>query len=588
MNVKDSRALYARLLRYLRPYWHVFSLAVFAMIAAAATQASIPIIVKPILDEGFIERDPASITGLTALLVFVFVLRGFAGWGRAVAFEAVSGRILVDLRALMFDKLLALPIGVPGRASTPQLMSKLTFNTTQMIQAATKSLTALVTDSLTVLGLLTWMAWLDWQLTLMMLLAAPVIGITLRYFNRRLRRMSRLVQDHMGQVNDRLRETLDGEKTVRVFGGQEYERRRFADALNAVRRNSFKFAIAAAYPSSIIQIVIALSVAAVIGIYASRGASSGVTVGSFVSFITAAMLLFPSIRVLTAVNASIQRALAAAQSVFELIDETAEPDTGTRELGQTRGRLEFDAVGFRYSEERPPALRDISLVIESGETLALVGPSGAGKSTLANLIPRFFDPSAGVIRLDGVDIREYTLASLRKQIAIVSQEIVLFNDTVARNIAYGALASAARLAILDAAEAAYVTDFLDDLSRGLDTPLGEHGFDLSGGQRQRIAIARAFLKNAPILVLDEATSALDSASELRIQTALASLRKGRTTIVIAHRPSTIDMADRIAVMQESRLVAVGRHDELLGAVPLYRNLRSLHDHAARADARIRV
>ena len=582
MSRPGSVALYRRLLRHVRPHWRPFALAVLAMLMAAAAQPAIPMILKPVLDESFVEQDPGAVAALTVLLVLTFVVWGFAAWARTAAFAVVSQRVLFDLRLLMFDKLLALPIGRPGRPSAPRIMSKFTFDADQIAKAADHTLAILVTDSLAIIGLLAWMAWIDWQLTLLMLAAAPLVGFTVRYFNVRLRRVSRLVQNSMGEVNHLLREALDGEKAVRVFEGQDYERRRFSAAANAVRLRNFKFAIAGAYPGAIVQVLIAISIGAAITITAHRAAAGAITVGSFVSFMAATMLLLRPIRHLATVIAHLQRGLAAAESVFGLIDADAEPDSGTRTVSRTEGRFELDSVVFRYRDDRPPALRNVSLVIEPGETLALVGPSGAGKSSLANLLPRFFDPLTGAVRLDGIDIRELTLASLRHQIAIVSQEIVLFNDTIAANIAYGGLESAPRESIRQAAEAAFVTDFLDDLPDGLDSVVGENGLDLSGGQRQRLALARAFLKDAPILILDEATSALDTPSEHRVRSALVRLREGRTTVVIAHRPSTIEMADRVAVMEEGRVVAVGTHSELLGSSPLYRNLRQSHSRVQAA------
>ena len=572
MSRRDSLALYLRLLRHVRPHWRPFALAVFAMVLSAAAQPAIPMILKPVLDGSFIERDTQAVAGLTVLLVLAFTVWAVANWTRAVAFSAVSQRVLIDLRTLMFEKLMALPIGAPDRPSIPRLMSKLTFDVNQIAQAANRSLVTLVTDLLAVVGLVGWMAWLDWQLSLLMLLAVPAFAIVVRYFSGRLRQLSRTVQQSMGEVNHRLREVLDAEKAVRVFGGHENERRRFLRAANAVRFNVFKFSMAGAYPSAILQIVIAVLIGVIIAFTAHRAAAGATTVGSFVSFMAAVMLLLRPIRQLATVYAQIQKGLAASESVFGLLDEAEEPDRGNVELGRARGRIEFDSVVFRYREDRPPALRGVSLTVEAGETVALVGPSGAGKSTLVNLVPRFFDPLAGAVRLDGVDLREAALVSLRQQISIVSQEIALFQDTVAANIAYGALAGASREAVHRAAEAAHVTEFLEELPEGLDTVVGENGLDLSGGQRQRISLARAFLKDAPILILDEPTSALDAISEQRIRSALGSLRKGRTTIIIAHRPSTIAMADRVAVMQEGRVAAAGTHAALLEASALYRSL----------------
>ena len=572
MSSRDSLALYLRLLRHVRPHWRPFALAVFAMVISAAAQPAIPMILKPVLDGSFVDRDSQAVAGLTVLLVLAFAVWAVANWTRAVAFAAVSQRVLIDLRTLMFEKLMALPIGAPDRPSIPRLMSKLTFDVNQIAQAANRSLVTLVTDLLAVVGLVGWMAWLDWQLSLLMLLAVPAFAIVVRYFSGRLRQLSRTVQQSMGEVNHRLREVLDAEKAVRVFGGREHERRRFLRAANAVRFNSFKFSMAGAYPSAILQIVIAVLIGVIIAFTAHRAAAGTTTVGSFVSFMAAVMLLLRPIRQLATVYAQIQKGLAASESVFGLLDEAEEPDRGGVELGRARGRIEFDSVVFRYRGDRPPALRGVSLTVEAGETVALVGPSGAGKSTLVNLVPRFFDPLAGAVRLDGVDLREAALASLRQQISIVSQETALFQDTVAANIAYGALAGASREAVHRAAEAAHVTEFLEELPEGLDTMVGENGLDLSGGQRQRISLARAFLKDAPILILDEPTSALDAISEQRIRSALGSLRKGRTTIIIAHRPSTIEMADRVAVMQEGRVAEAGTHAALLKASALYRSL----------------
>ena len=572
MNRRDSLSLYLRLFRHVRPHWRPFALAVFAMVLSAAAQPAIPMILKPVLDGSFIDRDSPAVAGLTVLLVLAFAVWAVADWTRTVAFAAVSQRVLIDLRTLMFAKLMALPIGAPDRPSVPRLMSKLTFDVDQIAQATNRSVATLVTDLLAVAGLVAWMAWLDWQLSLLMLLAAPAVAIVVRYFSHRLRRLRQVVQQSMGDLNHHTREVLDAEKAVRTFGGREHEHRRFFRAADAVRYSAFKFEMAGAYPSAILQVLIAVLIGIIVAVTTHRAAAGATTVGSFISFMTAMLLLRRPIRRLALVHAQLQAGLAAAESVFGLLDEAEEPDRGTVELGPAKGRIEFDSVVFRYRDDRPPALRNVSLVVEAGETLALVGPSGAGKSTLVNLVPRFLDPSAGAVRLDGVDLREATLASLRQQVSIVSQETALFQDTIAANIAYGALASASREAIHRAARAAHVTDFLDELPEGLDTMVGENGLDLSGGQRQRISLARAFLKDAPVLILDEPTSALDAISEQRIRSALGALRKGRTTIIIAHRPSTIEMADRVTVMQEGRIAAVGAHATLLEASALYRSL----------------
>lgn len=572
MSVANSSRLYRRLLSQVLPYWRMFACSLGCMVVLAATQPAIPALLKPMLDGSFVEKDLSIVQQMAALMVLVFFIRGLASYGSAVIMAWVAGKLVLDLRTQMFEKLMSLPTTYADRAQTGTLMSKVTYDATQVTDAGTRVLTTLVGDSLTVVALLAWMAYLDWQLTLVAMLSAPLVMWTAYHFSVRLRTMSRNLQGIMGQVTHLIRETLDGEKVVRIFGGQRYERARFRESANWARRYELKFASAAHATGPIAQFVISIALAVIICMTAYQSTNDQITIGGFVSFLASMVLLFPPIRRLTSVNGGLQRGLAATESVFALIDEASEPDAGDRVLGSADGRIELSNVSFRYPGTEGRALEGINLAINPGEMVALVGPSGSGKTTLAHLLPRFYDPSAGRIYLDGIDTRELTLASLRRHIAFVNQDVVLFNDTIAANIAYGDLAGASREAILEAADAAHVTDFLSDLPAGLDAMIGENGVRLSGGQRQRIAVARAFLKDAPILILDEATSALDTESERRVQDALERLRIGRATLVIAHRLSTIERADRIVVMAGGRVIETGTHETLLETSGLYAGL----------------
>jgi len=572
MSVANSSRLYRRLLSQVLPYWRMFACSLGCMVVLAATQPAIPALLKPMLDGSFVEKDLSIVQQMAALMVLVFFIRGLASYGSAVIMAWVAGKLVLDLRTQMFEKLMSLPTTYADRAQTGTLMSKVTYDATQVTDAGTRVLTTLVGDSLTVVALLAWMAYLDWQLTLVAMLSAPLVMWTAYHFSVRLRTMSRNLQGIMGQVTHLIRETLDGEKVVRIFGGQRYERARFRESANWARRYELKFASAAHATGPIAQFVISIALAVIICMTAYQSTNDQITIGGFVSFLASMVLLFPPIRRLTSVNGGLQRGLAATESVFALIDEASEPDAGDRVLGCADGRIELSNVSFRYPGTEGRALEGINLAINPGEMVALVGPSGSGKTTLAHLLPRFYDPSAGRIYLDGIDTRELTLASLRRHIAFVNQDVVLFNDTIAANIAYGDLAGASREAILEAADAAHVTDFLSDLPAGLDAMIGENGVRLSGGQRQRIAVARAFLKDAPILILDEATSALDTESERRVQDALERLRIGRATLVIAHRLSTIERADRIVVMAGGRIIETGTHETLLETSGLYAGL----------------
>ena len=567
----DSKAIYLRLLRHVVPYWRVFALGTVMMIVLGLTEPAFPAILEMVVGS-FEEHTLDNVPMYAALFLGVFLIRGLSSFLSVYALESVAARLVLDLRRDMFDRLMRIPAPAYDNVASGTLISKVTFDAQQVTEAATRAVTVLVRDSVAVLGLLGWMLWIDWKLTLIALATAPVVMAIVVYFSRRLRRMAHGVQRTMGDVTHVLQESIEGHKVVKVFSGQDYETRRFTDAANRVRRFQVKFAAAGAATAPIAQMITAIALAIILLLCARQFETGAIAISDFVSFFTAMALLFSPIKRLTRVNALIQRGIAAAASVFAMIDAAVETDTGSVRIGRAQGRLKLDSIAFRYADDSKPVLDGVSIAIEPGETVALVGPSGSGKTTIAGLIPRFYDPDGGSVRLDGVDLRDITLESLRANVALVSQDIVLFDDTVAANIAYGATAGASRGAIVEAARTAHALEFIEAMPDGLDTLIGERGVKLSGGQRQRLAIARAVLKDAPILILDEATSSLDSESERHIQEAVETLRAGRTTLVIAHRLSTVEGADRIVVMERGRVADIGSHTELMARNGLYAGL----------------
>ena len=574
-NPSLALSVYKRLFRYALPYWKVFALSTIAMLCYSATETGFAALMKPLLDGSFVKKDPFIIKLIPPLMIALFLVRGIADFLSSYGLRWIGRQVIGTLRGEMFHQMLHLPTAYYDSQSSGVLISKLTYNVEQVSQAITNAVNLVIKDTFTVLGLIAWMIYLNGWLALLFLVMGPFIALFITYLSKRFRRISRNIQDSMGEVTQSVEEIISGQREIKSFGAQPYEEKHFAVVNTRNAHLNMKLAATNAASAPLMQLIAAVVLAGVIYIATTPAMLEEITVGTFMSFMAAMLLLMPPLKRMTSINAVLQTGIAAAQSIFAMLDATPETDTGARRITRAQGALVFQDVSFTYPAAHRPALDHVSFDIAAGLTVAVVGRSGSGKSTLANLLPRFYDPGTGAILLDGVDMRDYRLPDLREQIALVGQQVTLFNASIASNIAYGRLEQVSRAAIEQAAEAAYAMEFIRQLPQGLDTLVGENGVLLSGGQRQRLAIARALLKDAPILILDEATSALDTESERSIQAALEVLMRNRTTVVIAHRLSTVEKADRILVMHQGHIVESGTHSQLLSLGGHYAALHSL-------------
>lgn len=563
---------YRRLLGYVRRYWLAFAVAIVGFAIFAVSQAAFAKLMEYMVES--VEQSDVEARYLVPMMVLLlFLARGVGFFLGNYGVAYVARRVVHNLRVEIFDQLLVLPAAYYHRHSSGNLLSKLTFNVEQITGAATEALKILIREGLTVIALMIFLIYTNWQLTMVFLLVGPFIGVVVSKASKRFRTISTNLQDSMGDVTASASEAIKGYEVVRMFGGEEQERQRFFTASNGNRQQAMKLALAESISTPLVQMIVASAMALLIFLALQPEIINVMSAGEFIAFITAAGMLTKPLRSLTEINSILQQGIAAAQSLFTMLDEAPEIDLGATLKTLPQGDIRFQGLQFAYGDK--PVLQNIDLTLPQGKVVALVGRSGSGKSTLVNMLLRFYEPQQGCISLGDVDIQAMSRKQLRSQIALVNQQVVLFNGSIAENIAYGAMAGASREAIAAAAKAARVDEFTQRMEQGLDTQIGESGVLLSGGQRQRIALARALLKDAPILVLDEATSALDTESERHIQSALNEAMAGRTTLVIAHRLSTIEQADIIVVMDQGQIVEQGSHKELLRQQGLYAHLHEL-------------
>ncbi len=564
--------IYRRLWGYTRKYWPMFLLGLIGVSLDAAMQALFIKFIEPLIDRVFVEKDAVFGLYLAGGIMVVILVRIAGNFAGMYGMEWTGRRVIADLRAELFDSYLGLPATFFDRFSAGQLISKLAYNSEQVAQAATNAIVSALRDIMLVIYLLIVMLSINARLTAIMLLLAPAVAIVVTIVSGRFRKISRRIQESMGDVSHVTEEAVTGHRVVKVFAGHATERKRFSDVNERTRRLHMRMVSTHLLSSSMVQLAAGLAMVVLMVISTRPSMLDHITAGNFTAIFFAMVATIPPLKRLTSVQTAVQRGIAAAESLFLVIDDDREEDTGELEIGRVQGDLVFDAVSFNYPGSERRVLDQVSFRVPAGSVTALVGHSGSGKTTLAGLLPRFYNYNEGHILLDGQELSNYKLDALRRQIALVSQDVVLFNDTIAGNIAYGALTGAPREAIVEAARSAHALEFIEKLPQGFDTPVGENGMRLSGGQRQRLAIARALLKDAPILILDEATSALDSQSERAIQEAFAEVMKNRTTLVIAHRLSTIESADQVVVLANGKVIESGTHQSLLDQHGTYARL----------------
>lgn len=575
------REVYGRLWRYVTPHRLIGMIAVVAMASAALIEATMVWLVEPLMDETLVEHNLETARWLPFAFVGIFFARGVAGFATEASLGFIGRSVISALRRDVFNKLLTLPSRFIERHASGPMLSRMTYNVEMVAESVTSVVTIMIRDLLTVLAAMAVMILQSARLFIFVMIVLPVIAALIRVLGQAFRRYSGRIQDSVGEVTQVTEEVLTGNRIVKLFGGYAYESERLEEVDARNFRQNMKLIRSRSLGVAVTQVLFGIGVAGVVYAAGIESLNGNLSPGSFMSFFGAMMLMLQPLRRITNVNATLQRGIAAGDSLFRIIDEKDEVDSGTFRNEHVRGEVEFRSVSFSYGDDDAPVLRDISFVVEAGKSIAIVGRSGAGKSTLVGLLPRFYDVDSGEILLDGTPVREYELANLRSNISLVSQDVILFNDTIANNLSYGQLRQCTRAELLQAAEAAHVSDFVKDLPEGLETIVGDRGILLSGGQRQRIAIGRALLKNSPVLILDEATSSLDTKSERRIQEALGALMRDRTTLVIAHRLSTVESADRIIVLDQGRIVESGTHAELLAAGGIYADLYEMQFSAQR-------
>ncbi|MBT0512559.1 lipid A ABC transporter ATP-binding protein/permease MsbA [Morganella morganii subsp. morganii] len=571
----STRQTFRRLWPTIAPFKTGIIVAAIALVINAGGDAFMLSLLKPLLDEGFGTADNDFLRIMPLIILGLMLLRGISSFVSGYCLSWVSGKVVMTMRRNLFRHMMGMPVSFFDQQSTGTLLSRITYDSEQVASSSSGALVTVVREGAYIIALFSLMFYNSWQLSLILIVIAPIVAFVIRKVSVRFREISKNMQSGMGQVSASAEQMLKGHKEVLIFGGQKVENDRFDKVSNHMRRQGMKLVTASSIADPIIQIIASFALAFVLFAASFPEIKEALSAGSITVVFSSMIALMRPLKSLTNVNAQFQRGMAACQTLFVLLDMEQEKDTGTKVLKDAKGDVTFDNVTFRYQGKENPALKNVSFTIPSGKTVALVGRSGSGKSTIANLITRFYEIESGHITIDGNDIRDYTLASLRSQVALVSQNVHLFNDTVANNIAYATEGKYTREQIEKAAEMAYAMDFINKMEKGLDTEIGENGVLLSGGQRQRIAIARALLRDAPILILDEATSALDTESERAIQAALDELQKNRTCLVIAHRLSTIEKADEILVVQDGEVQERGTHDELVKQPGIYAQLYNM-------------